>query len=247
MTTRTNAYGQPIGEAMQGWTARQRPPNITLEGRYCRLEPLDASRHGDDLFAAYAIAPDGRAWTYLGPEPFTARGDFDAYLERNAASADPLHFTVVDAGTQRAVGTLSLMRMDTANGVIEVGHVIFSPLLQRSRASTEAQYLLMKLVFETLGYRRYEWKCDSLNAPSRSAAARLGFSFEGVFRQLLVYKNRTRDTAWFSIIDSEWPLLKKAFDSWLSPDNFDAQGAQILALTDIRSRLMHKAPAAMAA
>lgn len=246
MTTRTNAYGQPIGEAMQGWTARQRPPRITLEGRYCRLEPLDARRHGDDLFTAYAAAPDGRAWTYLAPEPFTARSDFDAYLERNAASADPLHYTVVDAGTQRAVGTLSLMRMDTANGVIEVGHVIFSPLLQRSRASTEAQYLLMKLVFETLGYRRYEWKCDSLNAPSRSAAARLGFSFEGVFRQLLVYKNRTRDTAWFSIIDGEWPLLKKAFDSWLSPGNFDAQGAQVLALTDIRSRLMHKAPAAMA-
>jgi RimJ/RimL family protein N-acetyltransferase len=247
MTTRTNAYGQPIGEPMQGWTARQRPPRITLEGRYCRLEPLDARRHGDDLFAAYAAAPDGRAWTYLAPEPFTARSDFDAYLERNAASADPLHYTVVDAGTQRAVGTLSLMRMDTANGVIEVGHVVFSPLLQRSRASTEAQYLLMKLVFETLGYRRYEWKCDSLNAPSRSAAARLGFSFEGVFRQLLVYKNRTRDTAWFSIIDGEWPLLKKAFDSWLSPGNFDAGGAQVRTLVDIRDRLIYKTPAAMAA
>ena len=247
MTSRTNAYGQPIGEAMQGWTERQRPPRITLEGRYCRLEPLDARRHGDDLFAAYAAAPDGRAWTYLAPEPFTARSDFDAYLERNAASTDPLHYTVMDTGTGRAVGTLSLMRMDTANGVIEVGHVIFSPLLQRSRASTEAQYLLMKLVFETLGYRRYEWKCDSLNAPSRSAAARLGFSFEGIFRQLLVYKNRTRDTAWFSIIDGEWPLLKRAFDSWLSPDNFDARGAQVVALTDIRSRLMHKAPAVMAA
>ena len=243
MTPRTNSYGQPIGQPIQGWSERQRPPRITLEGRYCRLEPLDARQHGDDLFAAYACAPDGRAWTYLGPEPFTVRSDFDAYLERNAASPDPLHYTVVDTDTQRAVGTLALMRMDTSNGVIEVGHVIYSPLLQRTRASTEAQYLLMKLVFETLGYRRYEWKCDSLNAPSRSAAARLGFSFEGVFRQLLVYKNRTRDTAWFSIIDGEWPLLKKAFDSWLSPDNFDVQGAQVLPLAEIRRRLMHDVPA----
>jgi len=247
MSTRTNAYGQPIGEPLPGWTPRQKPPRLTLEGRYCRLEALDAKRHGDDLFAAYTAAPDGRAWTYLGPEPFTGRGEFDAYLERNAASTDPLHYTVVDASTQRAVGTLSLMRMDPANGVIEVGHVIFSPLLQRSRASTEAQYLLMKLVFETLGYRRYEWKCDSLNAPSRSTAARLGFSFEGVFRQLLVYKNRNRDTAWYSIIDGEWPLVKAAFNSWLSPDNFDAQGAQILPLAEIRKRLVHNAPAAMAA
>ncbi|SFU77635.1 Protein N-acetyltransferase, RimJ/RimL family [Polaromonas sp. YR568] len=186
-------------------------------------------------------------WTYLLAEPFTQLSELGAYLDRAAASLDPIHYTVVDMETQRAVGTMALMRIDPVNGVMEVGHITYSPLLQRTRAATEAQYLLMKLAFDTLGYRRYEWKCDSLNVPSRNAAARFGFSFEGIFRQATVYKGRSRDTAWFSIVDREWLVVKAAFDTWLSSENFDSQGQQALSLARIRSDLMKKIPSEMAA
>lgn len=144
---------------------------------------------------------------------------------------------MVDRTTGKAVGTLALMRIDPTHGVIEVGNVMLSPLLQQTPASTEAQFLLMAYVFDTLGYRRYEWKCDSLNAPSRRTAARLGFQFEGIFRQAVVYKGRNRDTAWFSVIDTEWPLLRQAFEAWLSDDNQDAQGRQRRSLTQVRESL----------
>ena len=229
-----NAFQQPVGAPVPGWQPRPRPERIVLHGRHCRLEPLDAARHAADLHTAYIAADDGRGWTYMSADPFADAAGYAAYARQLAASTDPLHFAVIDAHSDEAVGTLALMRIEPAHGVVEVGHVMFSPRLQRTRLSTEAQYLLMRHVFDDLGYRRYEWKCDSLNAPSRRTAERLGFSFEGVFRQAIVYKGRNRDTAWFSVIDSEWPALKAAFERWLADDNFDAQGRQRRALAALR-------------
>ncbi|WP_423368401.1 GNAT family N-acetyltransferase [Burkholderia sp. LMG 32019] len=234
MSTLTNAFQQSIGHPVPDWSARPRPERIVLEGRYCRLEPLDAERHAADLYAAYAQAPDGSDWTYLAHGPYADESSYRDYARTAQASADPLHYTVIDLATGRAVGTLALMRIDPANGVIEVGSVTFSPLLKRTPISTEAQFLLMKYAFDTLGYRRYEWKCDDLNVPSRKAAARLGFRYEGTFRQAIIYRGRNRDTAWFSIIDGEWPDVRAAFDAWLAPENFDAQGGQRQSLTAIR-------------
>ncbi len=234
MPDRHNAYGQPVGPLLPGWTARPLPPRRAIEGRYCVLEPLDAARHADDLHAAYAQAPDGRDWTYLGVERPADLAGTRAHIERAAQSADPMHFAVVDRQSGRAIGTLALMRIDPANGAIEVGSVNFSPLLKHTPMSTEAQHLLMKLAFDELGYRRYEWKCDNFNEPSKRAAARLGFRFEGIFRQAVVYKGRSRDTAWFSITDGEWPMLRTAFERWLAPANFDAEGRQRMALDRFR-------------
>lgn len=219
-----NEYDQPIGSPLPEWTPRAQPPRTPINGRYCRLEPIDVERHAKDLYEAYASAGDGRDWTYMSSGPFP---DFDSYYAnatKQAASVDPLHHAIVDLETGKAVGTLALMRIDPANGVVEVGHVAYSPLLKRTRAGTEAQYLLMRRAFDELGYRRYEWKCDALNAPSRRAAARYGFTFEGIFRQAIVYRGRNRDTAWFSITDGEWPAISRGFEQWLSPENFDAQG-----------------------
>lgn len=235
MTVYFNALEQPIGAPLPDWTARARPAPVTLNGHYCRLEPLNAQRHGADLLAAHRLDPEGRNWTYLFSGPFDSDADFNAYLENQAASTDTQHYAVIEQTTQLAVGTLALMRIDPAHGVIEVGHVTFSPKLQRTPISTEAQFLLMGYVFDQLGYRRYEWKCDSLNAPSRAAAQRLGFTFEGIFRQAMVYKGRSRDTAWFAIIDSEWPALRAAFAAWLNPDNFDAEGQQRASLAQLRA------------
>ncbi|WPO97952.1 GNAT family protein [Pseudomonas sp. HR96] len=235
MSSLINAYGQPIGASTRDWTARQHPAREILQGRTCRLEPLDAAQHAEPLFAAYRQAADGSDWTYLFVGPFEDLASYQAYVSAAAASRDPQHWAVIDERTGQAVGTLALMRIDGNNGVIEVGNVTFSPLMKRTAISTEVQYLLMKFVFDDLGYRRYEWKCDALNAPSRKAALRLGFSFEGIFRQAVMYKGRTRDTAWFSIIDSEWPERKAAFEAWLAENNFDAQGQQVRALEACRT------------
>jgi RimJ/RimL family protein N-acetyltransferase len=234
MPARLNEYGQSIGPLVPEWTARALPPRRLIEGRYCTLEPLDAARHADDLYAAYAQAPDGRDWTYLFVERPGDLAATRAHVERAAQTADPMHFAVIDGQSGRAVGTLALMRIDPTHGAIEVGSVTFSPLLKQTPMSTEAQYLLMKLAFDELGYRRYEWKCDNFNEPSKRAAHRLGFQFEGIFRQAVVYKGRSRDTAWFSITDGEWPVLRTAFERWLSPENFDAQGKQRMALDRFR-------------
>jgi RimJ/RimL family protein N-acetyltransferase len=230
-----NQYQQAVGSPVPDWHARPAPQRRTIEGRHCRLEPLDAARHAADLHGAYCKAQDGRDWTYMPQEPFADESGYRRHLADAAASADPLHYAVLDLKDGRAIGTLALMRIDASHGVVEVGMVMFSPDLQRTPVSTEAQYLLMKYVFEELGYRRYEWKCDSLNEPSRRAAARLGFQYEGTFRQARVYKGRNRDTAWFSVIDSDWPALRAAFDAWLSPRNFDANGRQRLALSALRA------------
>ncbi|WP_322028067.1 GNAT family protein [Burkholderia sp. BCC1977] len=235
MSVEINEYGQPVGASMPDWTDRPLPADVTLQGRFCRLEPLDAQRHARDLFAAYSSAPDGRDWTYLPIGPFRDESELLRYAESAARSTDPKHYTVIDTVLNRAVGALSLMRADVKSGSVEVGWVMFSPLIKQRPASTEAQFLLMQYVFDELRYRRYEWKCDSLNDASRKAAQRLGFSFEGIFRQVTVYKQRSRDTAWFSIVDREWPGLKQAFQAWLAPENFDDEGRQISTLTEIRS------------
>jgi RimJ/RimL family protein N-acetyltransferase len=231
MNMKTNEYGQPVGEDLPDWIARARPSRTPMLGRYCRLEPLQASRHASDLFNAFSQASDGRDWTYMYAGPFADEASYHTFAESIEQGDDPVHYAVIDLETERAVGSLALMRIDSQNGVIEVGHVAYSPRLKRTRAATEAQYLLMRRAFDELGYRRYEWKCDSLNAPSRSSAARLGFTFEGIYRQIVVYKGRTRDTAWFSIIDSEWLIIREGFERWLAAENFDNKGEQRLALS----------------
>lgn len=229
MTTQ-NEYGQSIGAPVPDWSPVPRPEAETLPGRYCRLERLDPDRHAQDLYQAYSAAPDDRDWTYLPSGPFRTPESYRRWAEKAAQSADPRHYAVVANDTGRALGTLSLMRHDPANGVIEVGFVVFSRALQRTPVSTEAQFLLMQYVFDQLGYRRFEWKCDSLNAPSRRAAQRLGFTYEGTFRQSVVYRGRNRDTAWYALIDQDWPRVREAFEAWLAPENFDSSGKQRRAL-----------------
>ena len=201
-----------------------------MAGRFCRVEPLTES-HAADLYAANGLDRDGRNWTYLGVGPFADFEGYRAWVASVVPGEDPLFQAIIDLKSNKPVGVASFMRIDPKNGVIEVGHLNFSPALQRTPAATEAMFLMMRRAFDELGYRRYEWKCDSLNAPSRRAAERLGFVYEGTFRQALVYKGRSRDTAWFSIIDREWPALKNAYDSWLAPANFEAGGQQREALT----------------
>ena len=204
-----------------------------MGGRFCRVEPLDAERHAADLFAANQLDAEGRNWTYLFQEPFRDLQSYRAWLEQVAKADDPLFHSIVDAKTGKAVGVATFMRIDRANGVIEVGNINYSPLLQRTPAATEAMFLMMARVFDELKYRRYEWKCDSLNAPSRAAALRLGFQYEGLFRQAVIYKGRNRDTTWFSIVDGEWPRLKRAYEQWLAPENFDGEGRQKRGLSEL--------------
>jgi RimJ/RimL family protein N-acetyltransferase len=186
-------------------------------------------------------APDDRDWTYLFDERPERERDFDAYLARLASSADPLHFTIIQSLSNIAVGTAALMRIDPAHGSLEVGWITFSPRLKRTPVATESMYLMMRLAFDELGYRRYEWKCDSLNAPSRAAAVRYGFTFEGIFRNAVIYKGRSRDTAWYSITDQEWPRVRSAFQAWLDPSNFDEHGHQRRRLQELRDSLSYGA------
>jgi RimJ/RimL family protein N-acetyltransferase len=204
-----------------------------MVGQFCRVESLDPGRHAGDLFAANQLDAEGRNWTYLFQEPFADLGSYRQWLEQVARGDDPLFHAIVDLKTGKAVGVATFMRIDRANGVIEVGNINYSPLLQKTPAATEAMFLMMARVFDELGYRRYEWKCDSLNAPSRAAALRLGFQYEGLFRQAVIYKGRNRDTTWFSIIDTEWPRLKRAYQQWLAPGNFDDEGKQRRTLADL--------------
>jgi RimJ/RimL family protein N-acetyltransferase len=201
------------------------------------VEPIDPARHADDLHEAFGRDSEGRNFTYLGAGPFANRAAFDAWLQNTCLGDDPMFHAIIDRNSRKAVGVASYMRIDPANGVIEVGHINFSPLLQRSTVATEAIFLMLRRAFDELGYRRFEWKCDSLNAPSRRAAARFGFTYEGLFRQAIVYRGRSRDTAWFSIIDKEWPAIRSAYEVWLSPSNFDAQGKQKVALSTLMARL----------
>jgi RimJ/RimL family protein N-acetyltransferase len=204
-------------------TPAERPSGVRLEGRFGRVEKLDVDRHGASLWRAIRGHDD--LWLYLGYGPFAAEDEFAGWLAERSTLADPYYYAIVDA-TGAAVGVATLMEIRPAMRVIEVGHILHSPALQRTSLATEAHYLLARYVFETLGYRRYEWKCNALNAASRRAAERLGFSFEGLFRQHMIVKGQNRDTAWYSMLDAEWPARKAGFERWLDPSNFDALGRQ---------------------
>ena len=231
MANRVNHLGQPIGDDVV-WTGAKTPPRSNMDGKYCRLEPIDIDRHAADLFEAFSADETGGIWTYLFTDPFETEADLREWMTNACLGDDPLFHAVIDMRTGKAVGFATFMRIDPVMGVIEVGNINFAPALQRTPAATEAMFLMMQRVFNELGYRRYEWKCDNLNAPSHKAAKRLGFKYEGLFRQALVYKGRNRDTAWFSIIDSEWPALEKAFNAWLAEDNFDKSGNQVKKLEE---------------
>jgi RimJ/RimL family protein N-acetyltransferase len=229
-----NEFDQPIGAPVGGWSPRPPPPATPLEGRLCRIEPLDCDRHATNLYAANSLDAEGRNWTYLPQGPYAG---FEAYRTSLATAITrdkALAHAIIARDSGRAVGVASYLAIEPQHGTIEVGALNFSPLLQRRPAATEAMYLMMQRVFDELGYRRYEWKCDSRNAASRAAAERLGFRYEGLFRQAMVYKGRNRDTAWFSVIDSEWPVLKAGFERWLDPANFDAEGRQRASLASFR-------------
>ena len=228
---------QPIGFSIGDWTPPVRPPAEPMIGRYCRLERLDADRDGQSLFDAYALDSESRNWTYLPQGPFESYAEFHIWLSDMAKLDDPFFFTIINAESQTSVGIASYLRITPPAGSIEIGHIHYSPLLQRKPAATEAMYLMMKQAF-ALGYRRYEWKCDALNAPSRAAAQRLGLSYEGIFRQATVYKQRNRDTSWYATIDQEWPDLKQAFEQWLDPDNFDNDGNQKARLSALTAPLL---------
>ena len=226
MTEYHNALGQPIGFPVEGWTERPRPPRTAIEGRHCRVEPIDAARHAADLHAANREDTHDRIWSYLPYGPFETLDDYRAWMEATCLGDDPLFHAIVDAQTEKAVGVASYLRIEPPVGVIETGHINYAPRLQKTAAATEAMFLMMRRVFDELGYRRYEWKCDALNAGSCAAAERLGFTFEGVFRQATLYKGRNRDTAWYAITDGDWPAIKAAFERWLDDANFDADGRQ---------------------
>lgn len=232
MDSSFNNLGQPVGVPLPGWSPPPRPPREPLEGRYCRLEPLDPDRHAAALFAANAADAEGRGWTYLAYGPFGTLAEYGDWMTSACLGDDPLFFAIIDSADGQPAGLASYLRIAPEAGSIEVGHIHYAPRLQQRPAATEAMFLLMRRAFE-LGYRRYEWKCDSLNAPSRAAAQRLGLSFEGIFRQATVYKGRNRDTAWYAAIDSEWPALREAFLAWLDPGNFDEQGRQKTRLADL--------------
>jgi RimJ/RimL family protein N-acetyltransferase len=226
----------PIGPAVDASPAL-RPTREALHGRFVSVVPLDPARHADALYEGTHGADKERLWLYLGDGPFSDRASFRGFLDKRAASQDPLSFAIVAGGTGKAIGHATYMRITPEHRVIEVGNIFYAHELARSSGGTEAMYLMARHVFEDLGYRRYEWKCNALNGPSRRAAIRLGFSFEGTFRQHMIQKGRSRDTAWYAMLDHEWPERKAAFEQWLSPDNFDSQGRQRVRLSDLHGRI----------
>ncbi|MGD9913127.1 MAG: GNAT family N-acetyltransferase [Rhizobiaceae bacterium] len=223
-----------MSDDLRNWTPRPRPERVVLEGHHVRLEPLDAARHGDALYEASKVADADDRFRWLPEVPPGDRAAFEPWLEKAQASADPMFWTVIDKATGKVAGRQTLMRIDTNFGVIEIGNIYWGPLVARKPAATEAQFLFMKYAFD-LGYRRYEWKCNNRNAPSKRAAERFGFTFEGIFRQHMIVKGENRDTAWFSIIDQEWPALRRAYEAWLDPSNFDRDGQQKRRLEDFRN------------
>ncbi|MCW1925136.1 GNAT family N-acetyltransferase [Luteolibacter arcticus] len=241
-----NALGQPVGFPVPDWQPPSSPSGEPMKGRFCRLEKLDPVRHATSLHAANALDAEGWMWTYLGYGPFESEEAYRAWTAEVSEGNDPLFFAILDRANGKAIGVASYLRIDPQVGSIEVGHLAYSPLLKRSPAATEAMFLMMARAFD-LGYRRYEWKCDALNAPSRAAARRLGFTFEGNFRQATIVKGRNRDTAWFSITDQEWPALRKSFERWLVPANFDDEGNQRERLSELtvpRAPVIRRASAA---
>jgi len=239
-TPRTNEFGQPIGFALPDWKPPPFPPHVPLRGHHCRLEPLNAAKHARDIYEAQREDVEGSRWTYLFHGPYDNFADYEAWCAGAQSSRDPQFYAIVEAASGRAVGSCAYMRIEPRHGVIEIGNIYFSPRLARTQAATEAMYLLMANIFG-LGYRRYEWKCDSCNLPSRTAATRLGFTYEGLFRQAIVNKGRNRDTSWFAIIDRDWNGgLEQAYVRWLSEGNFDADGAQIVRLSELTAPFVYQ-------
>ncbi|MDA3919549.1 MAG: GNAT family protein [Salinisphaera sp.] len=225
MATQIDNRAQPVGFDLLDWQTPDAPQKRVLTGDYCRLEPLDAARHAAPLIAAYHAGEDAQSWTYLAYGPFASATAYSDWIEDHAQTNDPLFYAIVEQRSNAPLGVTSYLRIQPANGSIEIGHIHYADALKQTHAATEAIALMMQHAFD-LGYRRIEWKCDALNAASRRAAQRLGFVFEGIFRQATVYKRRNRDTAWYSVIDGEWPELEACFQAWLNPDNFDANGQQ---------------------
>jgi len=236
MTT-TNEQGLKVGAPIPDWTMPALPARETLTGRTCRVEPLHIARHADDLHTAFSADASGADWSYLPYGPFDSLADLEIWLSETCFSDDPIFFAIIDLESGKAVGMASYLNINRVHGTIEVGHVHFSPILQRRRVATEAIHLMMGHAFST-GYRRYEWKCNALNARSRKAAQRFGFSFEGVFRQHMVMRGHNRDSAWYACVDGAWPQLDAAFQTWLGDANFDADGQQLRSLKDLTRLLL---------
>lgn len=232
VTTYTNELGQAVGFPIPDWTPPEGPAREILAGRVCRVEPLRIEDHAAALFEAFAAEGAKLGWSYLPYGPFGTREEFEDWIRATCLSDDPMFFAFVDVTSEKAVGLASYLNINRTYGTIEVGHVHFAPAMQRSRIASEAMYLMMRHAFEA-GYRRYEWKCNMLNARSRAAAQRFGFSYEGIFRQHMVVRGENRDSAWYACIDGEWPALKMAFETWLDDANFDADGEQIQRLADL--------------
>jgi len=235
-----DAAGHPVGPPVSSLEPAERPSGATLTGSRVRLERLSAEQHSPDLFQALQANPEGTLWTYMPQGPFDTESDFTKWVSSIDNSTDPLFYAIIDLSTNKSVGIASYLRIDTHNRTIEVGWLTFSEQLRRSTAATEAMYLMATHAFE-LGYRRYEWKCNALNAPSIAAAERLGFSFEGVFRNAVIVKGHNRDTAWFGFTDGDWPAIKLAHETWLNPSNFDESGNQRSSLRDLTAPLRHSA------
>ena len=239
MQTETNEHGQPVGPLVPNWTPPPPPPRVPLRGYFCWLEPLDPERHAAELCDANILDAAGVNWTYLPYGPFASLEEYRAWVAESAAGSDPLFYAIIPRASGKALGVASYLRITPGSASIEVGHLNYSPPLQQTPAATEAMYLMMEQAF-ALGYRRYEWKCNALNLPSRRAALRLGFSFEGIFRQATVVKGRNRDTAWYAVIDREWPALRIAFLRWLDSTNFDARGRQRQRLSALTQPLLNQ-------
>jgi len=230
--------GLPIGPSVSSESALL-PAATVLQGRYCRLEPLDASKHLDDLYIAASTNNAASLFRYLPDPPPQTQDAMLQWISTASASTDPLFFAVIDlrpdsASFGKACGRQALMRIEPVHRVIEIGNIFWGAQIARSVVSTEANYLFARYIFDELGYRRYEWKCDSLNQPSRNAALRFGFSYEGHFRRAVIIRGRSRDTTWYSVIDEEWPVLKMAYQAWLDPANFDSTGRQLRSLAEMR-------------
>ncbi len=234
MNEHRNPLGQAVGVPLTMEFPRPRPPATPMNGDFCSVVPLDIEGHASALFDAFSADGQGRNWTYLPYGPFDTPVALRNWMQTTCTGTDPLFHTILDAAG-RPQGLASYLRIEPATGVIEVGHIHLAPALQRTAAATEAMFLMMARVFDGLGYRRYEWKCDALNEPSRRAAARLGFQYEGTFRKATHYKGRNRDTAWFSVTDDDWPALRGAFQQWLSPANRNADGGQSQRIEALRA------------
>ena len=237
MPNQQNILGQPVGVLVPRWVAPKFPTYEAMEGRLCSIEPLVPDRDSITLYEANSLDKEGKMWTYLPYGPFASFELYRSWLRVSVLTSDPQFYAIIDKSTQKAIGVAAYLRIDPKNGSIEVGHLNFSPLMQKTAIATEAMFLMMQRAFN-LGYRRYEWKCNALNKPSRRAAQRLGLSYEGVFRNATVSKGRNRDTAWYAAIDDEWPALQAAFKQWLDPKNFDEQGQQKVSLSSLTQEIV---------